>query len=47
MKDAPKTAAEKEYEALQKKLQKMLDQLPIDDEDTGGCGHGCDHKHHR
>ena len=41
-----KTKAELEYEALQRKLKKMLDQLPLDD-DEGGCGHGCDHKHHR
>lgn len=36
-----------EQESLQEKLMKMLDELPFDSDEEGGCGHGCGHDHHR
>ncbi len=40
-----KTDTDKAFEAMQKKLQKMLKDLPLDDEEHG-CGSGCNHHHH-
>ena len=45
MTEQAKTQAELAHEALQKKLMKMLDQLPLDSDEEGGCGHGCSHDH--
>ena len=45
MSDTKKTEAELAHEALQKKLMKMLGDLPLDD-DEHGCGSGCNHHHH-